>query len=473
MAKSIKLVNPTEFVPPRAADGTFLPREFWSKRQVAAHKRAMRARAEMQTNPRSNPFLVKGKGKKESGWVPPRGPDGQFLPEDQWSKAEKRRHRKAVREGLLAGRPKPKPKKRKPRAKTTKAEAVDAAEIARAVGKEVGKEVAKAMAAAAEAEEEEPRLLYGEWPGEPPEERVKIQPMWEIEECPPDCVTFPGLKEKIADPLTELRQEIATIAQRAQAIEKAVSKKAANPIEALALVNRRRTLGDRFVGAVDFFKDNPLLALAGIAAAVVAAVLVVRAIRTKMSTMVRAVDITNGTMSFPGQSPYQITEHDMTWLARALLGEVSENAATWANPQTQRGGAAILWALANHYMTVGQKRDHYPTLSAFTRAYCQPLSARWSSIEAAGCQQQPDMCTPTRLARRRMVQTKSWSNMPPQLQFLVESFVAGRLPNPIGTRTDWLASTSRWRTPPADPMTVAGNTFATNAQARRREDVVA
>jgi hypothetical protein len=473
MAKKIKLVNPTEFVPPRDEDGKFLPREFWSKRQVAAHKKAMRARAETQANPRRNPF-VKVKGKRKERWVPPRGPDGQFLPEEEWSKAEKKRFRKAQREGLLAGQPKAKPKKRKPRAKAVKAEAVDAAAIARAVGKEVGREVAKAMAAA-EAEEEGPTVLYGEWPGEAPEERVKIQQrgMWELEECPPDCVVFPGLKEKIADPLADLRQQIATVAQRAQAIEKAVSKKAANPIEGLALVNRRRSLGDRFVGAVDFLKDNPLLALVGIAAAVAAAVLIFRAVRTRMSTLVRAVDITNGTMSFPGQPSYQITEHDMTWLARALLGEVNPNAAAWANQGTQRGGSAILWALANHYMTVGNKRGIYTSLADFARAYCQPLSARWSSIEAAGCQQNPAMCTQERLARRRMIQTKSWSNMPPQLQFLVESFVAGRVPNPIGTRTDWLASSSRWQTPPLDPMTVAGNTFATNPQARRREDVVA
>jgi hypothetical protein len=81
------------------------------------------------------------------------------------------------------------------------------------------------------------------------------------------------------------------------------------------------------------------------------------------------------------------------------------------------------------------------------------------------------LCTPTRLSRRRDIQAKSWSNMPAELRFLVESFVAGRIPNPIGTRTDWLASSARWSTPPMDPMNVGGNVFATNPHARRREDV--
>jgi hypothetical protein len=460
MAKQIKLVNPTEFVPPRDADGTFLPREFWSKRQIAAHKKAMQARAE--SAPQRNPYVkVKVGRRTEERWVPPRGPDGQFLPEHAWSKAEKKRHRKAMREGLLAGgkqKPAPKPKKRKPRAKAVKAEAVDAAQIAREVGREVGREVAKAMAGSALAEPEV----------------IQVIPQWEMDEpCPPGCegALFPGLKERIADPLGQLQSQVEEIGRRAKAIETAVAKKAANPIEALALVNRRRTLGDRFVSTIDFLKDNPLLAIAGIGAAVVAAILIYRAVRTRISTMVRAVDIANGTMSFPGQPPYQITEQDMTWLARCLYGEVNPSATAWANQATQRAGAAVLWALANHYMTVGRKRELYPTLTAFTRAYSQPLSARWSSLDAAGCQQQPTMCTPTRLSRRRDIQAKSWSNMPAELRFLVESFVAGRIPNPIGTRTDWLASSARWSTPPMDPMNVGGNVFATNPHARRREDV--
>jgi hypothetical protein len=464
MAKSIKLVNPTEFVPPRDADGRFLPREFWSKRQVAAHRKAMRARADAETKakrkPRKNPFIKVGKGKKEM-WVPPRGPDGRWLPPEKWSKAEHRRFRKAVREGLVQAplaKPKKKPTKKKPKPKP-RVEAADPAKIAREVGKEVGKEIAKAM---------------GEREISPAEREIlAVTPEWEmVEGCPPGCegVIFPGLKERIADPLGELRAEVKDISQRAREIEKAVGK-AANPIEGLALINRRRTLGDRFVGAVDFLKDNPLLAIAGIGAVVIAAVLIYKAIKLRMSTIVRAVDIANGTMSFPGQPPYQITEQDMTWLARCLIGEVGENPAAWANPQTQRGGAAVLWALANHYMTVGRKRDIYPTLMAFTRGYSQPLSARWSSPSAEGCQRQPGMCTPERLARRQRIQGRSWTSMPAQVRSLVESFVAGRLANPIGTRTDWLAASARWRQPPRDPMNVAGNVFATNPQARRREDV--
>jgi hypothetical protein len=249
-----------------------------------------------------------------------------------------------------------------------------------------------------------------------------------------------------------------------------------NPVEVLAIVNPEASLGERvgdiFVDFVDFVRDNPIVAVIGLGgSALLLGALAYRFLLHRaipgLPTMAGGgvVTLQNGVAQAPGATPYQITPDDRVWLARMIYGEVNRSETEWQTPGTQQGGAAVLWSMINHYMTVGQKRQLYPTLGMFVQAYSQPISAAWADPGSTKCQQQPSACTPEKIAFRQQLRSKRFELLPVGLRDVVEKFIAGRVENPIGTRTDFRASYtgSSWA---SDPLSVAGNIFGTNAQAR-------
>jgi hypothetical protein len=166
-----------------------------------------------------------------------------------------------------------------------------------------------------------------------------------------------------------------------------------------------------------------------------------------------------------------MTSDDMLWLARAAYSEVNPRPSNWDDPDRQRGAAAVLYALANHFMAVGGKRQLFESLGNFARNYCQPLSPRWATPDASGCRSNPAMCTAERLAHRANMRALSWSALPAQLQNIVQSFSAGMLANPIGGRTDWMQRGLSVASHFSAPVTIANNTFWRHGQARGAEVV--
>lgn len=137
-----------------------------------------------------------------------------------------------------------------------------------------------------------------------------------------------------------------------------------------------------------------------------------------------------GILVSAGKKPYVLTQQDLDMLARSVYYE------TRTHPE---GMAAVVYALANHYLRVPGKRElHYPTLAAFTARYSTPL-------HDPGKRNQ-DVAT-----------------LPGEVRAAVRSFAAGTLRNPIGARTDWRASWAGYN--PADAVNVGGNVFGTNERA--------
>jgi len=232
------------------------------------------------------------------------------------------------------------------------------------------------------------------------------------------------------------------------------------------MYNRPRTLGQRFDNVLGYLKEHPIIAIVGLGAVALIAFALYKMVRTILSNVASGAEISHGVMRFPGSDPYLITQDDALWLIRAIWGEVNRSNDGWETAAVQSGAAAVMWALANNYMTVGQKRRLYPTFGQYIQAYCQPINPIWSSAGASGCQRNPSACTADRLAFRQALRSKPWAQFPPGAQALVTTFVAGGLRNPIGRRTDWAAAGEGRVT--ADAVNVAGNVFITDPSARSR-----
>lgn len=245
-----------------------------------------------------------------------------------------------------------------------------------------------------------------------------------------------------------------------------------NPIEALAIINPRRRLAKRggggslFVKTIDYIKEHPVIILFGVGFLVALFVAIRQGlIRGVPFVSGRGTVVVMNSVATPRSgAPYQITSTDRLWMARMLWGEVGRSDSAWQSGETQEGGAAVLWAMVNHYLTVGRKRDIYDSLGSFLQAYSQPISSRWADPGSDACRSNEAACSSDRTAFRQATRARSWSSFPINLRNLIDRFVAGQLHNPIGTRTDFRASGTGYF--PSDTLTVAGNVFGTNPQAR-------
>jgi hypothetical protein len=128
-----------------------------------------------------------------------------------------------------------------------------------------------------------------------------------------------------------------------------------------------------------------------------------------------------GAVEFQGQR-WPITDEDKLWLGRLVIGESGLNA-------TRQEGAAVLWSIAQRRATLpGMQGRRFVDV---IRGFSQPLSPLWDDPNADRCLQYPEHCTASRIERRRVVSSTSWSALPAQVRQLVEDFVGGRVPNPI------------------------------------------
>jgi hypothetical protein len=170
--------------------------------------------------------------------------------------------------------------------------------------------------------------------------------------------------------------------------------------------------------------------------------------RRHMTTSTSQVTIANRVMRGPTGATYTLTDDDLLWLARAVNGETGTKA---------RGGAAVVWALAQNFLLVGRRPPRMTPFSRLIRNYCQPVNAAWADPNGAKCRRSPSACTPDKIRRRALITNMAWDAIPASIRTLVTNFAAGTVPNPIPGLTDW--ATPRWG---ADNIEIDGNFFGRN-----------
>lgn len=146
------------------------------------------------------------------------------------------------------------------------------------------------------------------------------------------------------------------------------------------------------------------------------------------------VSVSGGTIVGPHDVVYHLTQDDLLWLGRAIVGEAGDN-------PSRRSAAAIAWALAQNFALIPSSRGGVPRFSTFTglvRAYCQPVNPSWSVAGDGKCLEIPSACTPAHIARRARISSLSWNQLG-AVQGYVQDFAAGRLENPVPGMVDWLA----------------------------------
>jgi hypothetical protein len=485
------------FVAPRGEDGKFIPRSKWPKKTRKEFDKLREQGAFKGV--KKNPIVksVKGRRRGKNVWIPPHDKAGRFLPMAQWSAADKKAYRRALKDGLVPGSLVPRGhtgrfasdgssgsrgsrKGRSDRPQDESYDSDDLYNIRRGVRRLEHRfdDLLDEIDRAARNRREAPVALPAHecadgscsprraWVTQIPEDRE-----YEDYDDPTDAEYSEGPCDM--DPcqsqiLSEVRQLTASCDS---AIERA---REIRPNRSLArydrdrslMYNRPRMLGQRFHDILGYLKEHPVIAIIGVGALALVGFALYKTIRTIMSNMVAGAAIRQGVMSFPGSEPYMITQDDALWLIRAIWGEVNRSNSRWETQDVQRGSAAVLWALANNYMTVGQKRSIYPTFGQFIQAYCQPINPIWASAGASGCQRNPGACSSDTLAFRQALRSKPWAQFPAGAQALVTAFVNGTLANPIGRRTDWAAAGAGRTT--IDSVNVAGNVFLTDPSARSR-----
>ena len=492
------------FVAPHGEDGKFLPRSEWPKKVQKEFDRLRKQGAFKGI--KKNPIVKSSSGRRRGKdvWIPPHDRSGRFLPMLQWSAADKKAYRKALKDGLVPGSLVPRSSAgkfaieggaRSKRSRGGRAQRQDdewfgsddvydikrgirrlehrledlTDDLERATGRRhvsSGRVCADGSCGVGQTrvtQINEPRE-YDDY-DDPP---VDV----DFEECQPGTceAEILGKQKETLDRLAQLSEvcqgSLDQFERHGGLSRNRGRALARNSSERLMMYNRPRTLGQRFDTVLGYARHHPVIAIVGVGALTLLGIAIYKMIRTVMSNMVAGAAIRQGVMSFPGSDPYMITQEDSLWLVRAIWGEVNRSNDGWERSDIQRGSAAVLWALANNYMTVGQKRRLYPTFGNFIQAYCQPINPIWSSAGASGCQRNPGACTADRLAFRQALRSKPWAQFPPGAQALVTAFVAGSLQNPIGRRTDWAAASEGRRT--ADAVNIADNIFITDPTARSR-----
>ncbi|MHC4119758.1 MAG: hypothetical protein ACYSWO_19850 [Planctomycetota bacterium] len=508
--------RPVHFEFPRDEEGQFLSKELWTKKELREYERLK------QKGLLANPMRktqIKGSKTKKDLYIQPRGEDGAFLPREQWSESEKKLARKAEKKGLTVAAQLPRDSKGRfvsPTGKKSKKKKKDSKKLA-SVEYPYSPMVTQRPGDASGMQQGNVTVVYPPYPPPvppappapsivqmPPQQpsltREDIQLLMEkaaeedrdgdgeiCDECQEQLMSAViGLQQyneqlveelqrrqvigdfvpQIEEEEEELQLEEAGEEQPALVYSEAAIKE--NPRSRYPMYYVEPTFGDRVKGALSNLGKRPLLALLAVGAVAAIGYALYRAFKAFRLRALASVgvDIIGGTIYFPGEEAYTITDEDRLWLARSIWGEVNRDPAAWTRPDVQQGAAAVMWSYANHYITVGNKRRLYSTLGDFVQAYSQPINPRWDSATDTRCQQSPEMCTPDRLAFRNSLRAMPWTSFPPALQNLVISFAAGHVPNPVGTRTDFRASGTGYV--PADALVVAGNVFGTDPSARRR-----
>lgn len=507
-----KRKDPVHFDRPRDEEGHFLPMELWTKKEGREFERLKREGLFI------NPFKeikVKGKKRAKPLYIHPQGKEGRFLPKSEWTASEKRLAKRAEEEGLTIAHQLPrnakgqfvsptgKPKKKKAKGSAVVPSGVD---YQMAIHPHDGGTVHQGNVTVVyppyppplSPPSSTPLVQYVPMPMQPQPQMVQQletsrrveRELDELEDEPRNhqlelfesegmlyerdtetgeitaCVGVSQIRDELKKEHLRTRDVFSKLC--GPCVPKGDEDVLENPRLRHPMYYVKRAFGDKVGDALGFMRENPLVALVAVGAFFVVGYALYKAFQAYRLRFFasQGVDIVNGVIYFPGAEPYRITDDDKLWLARSIWGEVNRNPDNWSRPDVQQGGSAVLWAFANHYITVGAKRNLYSSLGSFVQGYSQPINPRWDDPNDALCLRTPAMCTASRIAFRRSLRSKRWDQFPEALQNLVLNFVAGRVQNTVGTRTDFRAAGTGYA--PADPINVAGNVFGTAPNARQR-----
>jgi hypothetical protein len=508
-----KKKRPVHFEVPRDEEGHFLPKELWTKKEIREYER-LKKQGLLKKNPMRR-TKMKGSSRAKDLYIQPRGDDGSFLPRSEWTPSERRLAKRAEEEGLTIAAQMPRDSKGRfisPTGKSKKKKKGHAAPPSEypamvpvhpgpgdPYGMHQGNvtvvyppyppQPVPVVSQPAQVQAPQPIIVQMPQAALDQDDRVRLTARrrrhedGDVDEeyevlCDPcqakliqgqgDLLEGQRILKKGVEACEECVVQYPDDDERQLAFPYMGSRLRRNPRRRYPMYYVDRTFGERVGDALDVLRRKPLLALVAVGAVALIGYALYRLIRSfNLSSMRSAgVDIANGTIYFPGEQPYVITDEDKLWMARMIFGEVNRDPSAWSRPDVQRGGGAVLWAMANHYITVGQKRQLYPTLASFLQGYSQPINPRWVDPNGERCRRSPAMCTADRIAFRRTLRAKTWGEFPVALQNLVLSFAAGRVPNPVGTRTDFRMAGTGFN--PADPLNVEDNIFGTAPNARRR-----
>ncbi len=133
---------------------------------------------------------------------------------------------------------------------------------------------------------------------------------------------------------------------------------------------------------------------------------------------------------------YTLTERDLVWAARMVVGEGATD------------GPAVLWAMTQRFM-LPQVRRRFRTFSSFIRAYSQPINPRWTRggefCRPGGRFSRTRLCRPEVLDRRDRVARLRSSEIPRSVREVVRRWSQARLPNPVPRTTDFASREIRAR----------------------------
>lgn len=125
---------------------------------------------------------------------------------------------------------------------------------------------------------------------------------------------------------------------------------------------------------------------------------------------------------------YQLTPSDVLWAARSAYFEGG-------------GTAAVLWTETQRFILL---RGSYPNFAQFVQAFSQPINPAWRRNGAFcrpdGQYASTDACSETRLQRRDVAASMSWSTLierDPELVTTVLQWANGLLPNPVPRVTNF------------------------------------
>ncbi len=95
---------------------------------------------------------------------------------------------------------------------------------------------------------------------------------------------------------------------------------------------------------------------------------------------------------------YRVTPSDRLWILRAVQAESNK-------PDDRR---RVAETLLNRFVFLKSRGSTaYPTLTAFVRAYAQPINPKWASQSTAKCRTNPRRCTDAMIAKRREARTQT------------------------------------------------------------------
>lgn len=478
---------------PRDVNGRYLPRNKWSQADVKRFEK-MKRNGELKTGPRKNraeenppeenPMVIRRtkSGKEYMDYLEPRDQRGKFVDRSKWSKQERALHEQMRQQGFFARRSlsrKRRIAKRYEKGDTSLAPAPGMKNIERMLQRLEQRmyetDMKDRIQSVLDAIERKDRYVKQITVEQMVPQRYSGECDSNINCTDPfvkkvgECIDVEGVHQAIINRVDKAEACCEDTSKRLPELEKGILE-----AKALYLKFKQNPRKKSLVTDVsNFAKYHPLLAFAGAGALIFIAYSLYRAITAFLSSRGISlgsgggVTISHGVMTFGREAPYTITQDDMVWLARGAYSEVNPSNSGWDDAEKQRGAAAVMYSMANHLMTVGQKRQTFQTLGNLVQNYCQPLSPRWASAGAAGCQGSPGNCTESRLAHRAAMRTKQWGTFPAQLERMVQDFSAGTLANPIGRRTGWVAQNSASaRHMAQSPQVVAGNLFVIDTNAR-------